>query len=143
MTFLSRSTRVLLATTKCLVSSSRALHIERITVQEFHTILQDESKRKNFQIVDVREPSELAISKLSGDDIINIPMSSMQKFVSDVENDDSVLVKSKPIVCMCHHGVRSYRFGSVLTSLGFEKIYNVEGGIDSYAREADNTVPLY
>jgi rhodanese-related sulfurtransferase len=44
---------------------------------------------------------------------------------------------------MCHHGIRSANVCLYLTRNGFEKVYNVEGGIDLWSVEADETVPRY
>jgi len=53
------------------------------------------------------------------------------------------LPKDVPIAFICHHGSSSRRAAEHFRSLGFHDIYNVEGGIDAWAKEIDSSVPLY
>lgn len=50
---------------------------------------------------------------------------------------------TRPIACLCHHGVRSLRVANFLAQNGFERLANITGGIDAWSIEADPTVPRY
>ncbi|MCK5498023.1 MAG: sulfurtransferase, partial [Gammaproteobacteria bacterium] len=46
-------------------------------------------------------------------------------------------------VILCHHGMRSMIAGEYLISEGFEKIVNLEGGIDAWASTIDKSMTRY
>jgi rhodanese-related sulfurtransferase len=41
------------------------------------------------------------------------------------------LLDSQPIVCICHHGVRSLQVVAFLERNGYPSVYNLAGGIDA------------
>ena len=47
------------------------------------------------------------------------------------------------LVVVCHHGVRSLRVAHFLESHGFSKLYNLQGGVDAWAREIDPAMHTY
>ena len=53
------------------------------------------------------------------------------------------LAKSQPLAFLCHFGNSSKQAAEHFKSLGFTEIFNVEGGIDAYAREIDASVMRY
>lgn len=96
--------------------------------------LNDKIKQKeDFVILDVREYSEVKISKISGS--MHIPMNQIPDNVSKLDN-------SKDIVVMCKSGVRSYNVCQYLTQNGFENIYNLEGGIINWVLEIDSNMKI-
>jgi rhodanese-related sulfurtransferase len=46
-------------------------------------------------------------------------------------------------VVVCHHGMRSYQVAMYLERAGFPRVYNLQGGIDAWAREIDPAMPRY
>jgi rhodanese-related sulfurtransferase len=90
------------------------------------------------QLVDVREPQELAIAKLP--DFINLPLSEANNWAPTIKN---ILDPEKETIVLCHHGMRSAQMCEWLKSQGFTNVINVIGGIDAYARSIDRNVPLY
>jgi monothiol glutaredoxin len=53
------------------------------------------------------------------------------------------LKKDSPIAFLCHHGMRSKNAAEQVLREGFTNVFNVEGGIDAWARDVDTTVPHY
>lgn len=49
----------------------------------------------------------------------------------------------KDTICLCHAGMRSRQFGSMLVEQGFKRVFNVSGGIEAYSCLVDNKVPRY
>jgi rhodanese-related sulfurtransferase len=45
-------------------------------------------------------------------------------------------------VVICHHGIRSSYVAQALQGAGFEKVLNLEGGLDAYSF-VDESVPTY
>lgn len=91
-----------------------------------------------LQLVDVRESPELAISSLPG--FTHLPLSRAGAWLPTVSDE---LDPEAPTAVLCHHGMRSARVGFALLGEGFAEVYNVEGGIDAYARKVDPDVPTY
>lgn len=53
------------------------------------------------------------------------------------------LSKKAAIALHCHHGGRSRTAAEQLVREGFTNVYNLEGGIEAWAREVDPKVPRY
>lgn len=86
------------------------------------------------QLLDVREPWELEIARLPG--ITHIPMREVPARWRELDS-------ARPLVCVCHHGVRSLQVALFLARHGFDPIYNLVGGIDAWSREVDPECPTY
>jgi rhodanese-related sulfurtransferase len=97
--------------------------------------LQKRLKEGNAPVsLDVREPYEISTASLPG--TLNIPM-------REIPNRVEELPKDKEMVVMCHHGMRSMQVAGFLAQRGFDKIYNLSGGIDAWSKEVDPSVPVY
>lgn len=55
----------------------------------------------------------------------------------------AALPKDTPIAFICHHGNSSRAMAERFAAHGFTHVFNVEGGMDAWAREIDPTVPRY
>jgi molybdopterin/thiamine biosynthesis adenylyltransferase/rhodanese-related sulfurtransferase len=88
----------------------------------------------NLKVVDVREPHELEISQIPGS--ILIPLGELASRMSELDSADNIIL-------MCKSGTRSTRALEILHSAGFRKIKNLKGGINSWAREVDPSLPIY
>lgn len=87
-----------------------------------------------LQLLDVREPYELRLSRLNGAQ--NIPMSEMNARWQEIPRD-------RPVVVFCHTGVRSTNLIDALREVGYTNLINLVGGIDAWSREVDSSVPRY
>ena len=85
-------------------------------------------------LLDVREPWEVRICHISGSTAI--PMNSVPERLSQLE-------RSRPVVCICHHGMRSALVGRYLLEQGFADVSNLTGGIDAWATHVDPEMPAY
>ncbi len=85
-------------------------------------------------LIDVREPHELAISKINGADLI--PLGQLASRMHELDS-------AEDFVLFCKMGSRSVRALEVLSSAGFRKIKNLEGGINAWAKEVDTSLPIY
>jgi rhodanese-related sulfurtransferase len=56
---------------------------------------------------------------------------------------DEVGAPGVPIVCYCHHGVRSLSAAAILRQAGYEGALSLAGGIDLWSRVIDPSVPRY
>lgn len=90
---------------------------------------------EEIQLIDVREIFEFEIAKLQNADLI--PLNSIPNHVSTIRRDI-------PVVVYCHHGMRSASAINYLkTEYGFNNLINLEGGIDAWSIDIDQTVSRY
>jgi rhodanese-related sulfurtransferase len=111
-----------------------------ITVQELSQLRSD--KPGELLVVDVREPFELSLACLSGEDVIGVPLSDLSQrglAVWPVE----VASQDRPLAILCHHGIRSAQVTIWLLQQGWKNVRSVAGGIDQYAQEVDPSVGAY
>ena len=87
-----------------------------------------------FKFIDVREPHEYAIARVAEAELL--PLTRFNEWIGTLQPDEEIVV-------MCHHGIRSANVCMYLARNGFEKVFNLEGGIDLWSEEADETVPKY
>ena len=102
-----------------------------ITVEELKQML---DRKDDFLLVDVRNPDEFAVCKITGSKKLPLP-----KF-PDQFNE---LPKDKLVVLHCHHGGRSMRALQFLRAQGYTKLKNVAGGISAWAERIDTNLPQY
>lgn len=79
-------------------------------------------EHEGIKMIDVRTPEEFASGHISGAQNINF---FDKNFAKSLEKLD----KSEPVIIYCKSGRRSGKSRAVLKELGFEKIYDLEGGI--------------
>ena len=89
-------------------------------------------------LLDVREPWEfaLAVIHIEGLETRSMPMGAVQSQLAELD-------PTRPVVCICHHGVRSAQVVAFLERQGFDAAYNLAGGIDAWSQQVDPQVPRY
>ena len=90
----------------------------------------------DFLLLDVRTEEELEIASLRA--AKHVPLHELEERTPELEP-----WRDKEIVVMCHVGGRSAQAQMYLSMLGFEKVRNLMGGIDSYSQEVDSSIPRY
>ena len=81
-------------------------------------------------ILDVREPSEQAESRIAGS--VLIPLGELPRRMAELD-------PAREIVVHCRSGGRSARAVALLREKGFEKAVNLSGGITSWLNELRNS----
>jgi len=92
------------------------------------------SDRESPLVLDVREGWEVATCALP--EYKHIPMGLVPLKLDELD-------PKQEIVVMCHHGVRSYQICRILEAKGYEKIYNLQGGINAWADLVDPEMVTY
>ncbi|HSQ17999.1 MAG TPA: molybdopterin-synthase adenylyltransferase MoeB [Anaerolineales bacterium] len=87
-----------------------------------------------LQLVDVREPHELEISRLPEAHLI--PLGEIASRLDELD-------KHAEIVLFCRTGTRSQRALEILTGAGFSQARHLTGGINAWARDVDSSLPIY
>jgi rhodanese-related sulfurtransferase len=110
--------------------------LPQITVEELATRLA--SGDPDQQLVDVREPAELALAQIPG--FMNLPLSKSGVWSQNIQ---AHLDPTKSTLVLCHHGMRSAQMCGWLIEQGFASVENISGGIDAYAIRVDPGVGRY
>ena len=93
-----------------------------------------EGKHADVVLLDVRETWEYATASIEGS--LLVPMGEIPARMQELDPEAH-------IVTICHSGVRSMNVAVWLRNQGFEKVQSLSGGIDSWSREVDPSVPRY
>lgn len=97
---------------------------------------------ETFILLDVRELSELGQAKIEDSRLEVTPVSRLAA-EGPAALSESVRAQEIPIYILCHHGNRSMQVTMWLAQQGYKNIFNVQGGIDAYARQVDSSVGMY
>lgn len=102
--------------------------VQALSVQALHDDLQ------NFRVIDVRPQQARATAQFP--------------HPHDVLDEDSfeslsTLPKDTRLAFLCHHGNSSRQAAEHFRGLGFNQLFNIEGGIDAWAEQIDKSVPRY
>src|SRR5699024_326121 len=92
--------------------------VQNITSIELKNML----KNKDNQFIDVRTPDEYQKNKIA---FQNIPLHQLRTHLQH-------LSKEKATVLICQSGMRSQQAAKMLKKAGFQQIYNVAGGMNSW-----------
>jgi rhodanese-related sulfurtransferase len=89
-------------------------------------------------LLDVREPWEFDVAaiRVEGATTLNLPMHLVPLRLAELD-------PSQPILCICHHGVRSAQVVAFLERSGYDSVYNLAGGIDAWSTKVDPAMPRY
>lgn len=85
----------------------------------------EKTSSDNVQVIDVRTPGEYAGGHVPG--AINIPHMSVVSRKGELATD-------KELVFICQMGQRSALACEFAAALGFENLYNVEGGTEAWIK---------
>jgi len=88
----------------------------------------------NYRVIDVRPQQARAIAGFP--------------HPHDVLDEDSfealaALPKDTRLAFLCHHGNSSRQAAEHFRGLGFTNLFNIEGGIDAWSEQIDNSIPRY
>lgn len=98
--------------------------IKDISVEEMQSLL----KIDDVQLVDVRTPEEFKTGYIAN-------AQNIDYYSPTIDEDILKLDKNKPVIVYCRSGKRSRDCSEKLLEAGFQKIYNLEGGIIQWEHE--------
>jgi adenylyltransferase/sulfurtransferase len=104
-----------------------------ITAAELKELLDSD---KPVFLVDVREPAEFEINRISGATLIP---------KDDILRGDalSTLPQDKQVVMYCKTGVRSAETLAAVKRAGFSDAVHVQGGVSAWINQVDPSLPVY
>jgi adenylyltransferase/sulfurtransferase len=89
---------------------------------------------EDLRVLDVREPHEWAIARIEGARLV--PLGSLSERLNELDPAATWVVH-------CRSGVRSAKAIAQLRKAGFPRLLNLRGGILSWSRDVDPSVPRY
>ncbi len=105
-------------------------HNNHLSPEEWHRVMQEE----DVILLDTRNWYETKIGKFSG--AIDPKLSEFNKFPDYLKNSE--LPKDKKILIYCTGGIRCEKAIYEMQSQGFEKVFQLEGGILKYIEKFPN-----
>ena len=85
-------------------------------------------------LLDVREPWEFRICQIEGSQLV--PMGQLPASLKALD-------PARETVVICHHGIRSRQVAMYLDYQGFDRVINLAGGVDAWARDVDHRMATY
>jgi phage shock protein E len=110
-------------------SNAQKEKIVVITPEEF------KEKSANQVIIDVRTPKEFSDGHIEG--AVNINFLD-ENFIQQISNFDKD--KTKPVFIYCKSGNRSGKAAAKISEIGYEKIYDLDGGILNWVRNNNEVI---
>lgn len=104
----------------------RMLGIETATVNDAVAM----SNHEDALFVDVRESKEISSNGII-QGAVHIPLSSFKKNIGQLDK-----YKNRPVVVYCRTGQRSISAAGTLKKAGFEKVYNLTGGMIAWQKDS-------
>lgn len=106
--------------------------LPELTPEQLHARLQS---GENLQLVDVRQPEEYDYCRIEGS--LLIPLGDLPGRVEELDED-------RPVVLICHHGVRSMQALAYLQHRHERtNLLNLRGGIHAWSVRIDPSVAIY
>ncbi|MCL4860979.1 MAG: hypothetical protein KJZ93_16305 [Caldilineaceae bacterium] len=96
----------------------------------------------DFVWVDVREPNELQLAMIEDRRVVELPLSLLAAQQLDAIPEE-LADKDTEVIVFCHKGLRSAQVTVWLRDQGWTNVTNMEGGIDAWANEIDESVGMY
>ena len=93
-----------------------------ITVEQAHELIQKQSGRADFVILDVRTPAEFREGHIEGAVILDLSAADFEKRLSALDRGRTYLV-------YCRSGNRSLRAVQAMERLSFRSVYHMNQGI--------------
>jgi rhodanese-related sulfurtransferase len=107
--------------------------MQQLTAPQLADWMKDESRAKPV-LLDVREPWEFQTCHIAG--AMAMPMQTVPARQEELDPET-------PIVCICHHGMRSLQVAAFLERAGFTQVINLTGGVHAWAQQVDPSMPTY
>ena len=85
-------------------------------------------------LIDVRESWEYSTCHIEGSQLV--PLQTVPSRVDEIPTD-------RDVVLVCHHGNRSQRVAQWLEQAGYTRLFNLRGGVESWATDVEPTMPRY
>lgn len=105
------------------------MQFTRISVQQAVELWQSGS----VVLADIRDPASYAGAHVTGS--VHLTQNSLAEFVEETP-------KTTPVLVLCYHGNSSQGVANYLASLGYQSVYSVDGGFESWRLQYPTTTSV-
>lgn len=106
------------------------LDVEEIDIQQFSDL---QERQPTLLILDVRELHEFSQGHIPG--ALSLPRGGLELAVADVKPPHLSAYRDKTVLVVCDNGTRSLLAAFTLQQMGFDSIYVLIGGMQSWQAE--------
>ena len=110
--------------------------MERIPEMDVKELKNRLDRGDKLTLIDVREPHEWDIGNLGPYGARLIPLGQLAQRLDEIDPEEE-------IVLQCRSGARSGRALEYMREKGYERLWNLKGGILAWSDEVDPSVPKY
>lgn len=110
-----------------LATSSHSTQAKLVSASEFNNLVNSAKNDPSTILIDLRTQQEYDSGHIDGSKVIDY-------YSSDFKNQLNQLDKSKTYLVYCNSGHRSGLAVNIMKQLGFNKIYELDGGIQAWNR---------
>ena len=114
----------------------RSADSAQVTQVSASSVAKRQQEGESFLLLDVRDPDEVERASIEGAQWI--PLAELDGRLSELES-----WKDRPVVVHCHKGGRSAQACKTLMAAGFERVENLDGGIEAWSLIVDDGIPRY
>ena len=107
--------------------------IEDITVEQAFALLQENSDNPDFVLLDVRTPAEFEVERIESAIMLDYYSENFREALDELD-------KSKTYLIYCRSGRRTGETLQMMKELGFDEVYNMLGGINSWKSKGFPTI---
>lgn len=101
--------------------------MQRVSPQKAYELLQAHQDDPNFVVLDIRTPQEFQAGHLPG-------ATNIDFYAPDFARQLDRLDKTKTYLVYCRSGNRSSQALPIMRKLGFQEVYELQGGLLAWAR---------
>lgn len=101
----------------------------QISATEAHKLILEHESDPDFIVLDVRAPEEFALGHLPAKTLINLNF-----YAPDFREKLTQLDRRKTYLVYCRTGNRSHEVVRMMQELGFQRVYDLQGGITAWRR---------
>ncbi len=91
--------------------------------------------------LDVRSKEQFDICQINKIKPHNIPLEDLNKL--EEKELEGLFKKEENIFILCRSGNKSTFAVDYMLKQGYNKVYNIIGGVHSYIKDIDNSIPYY
>lgn len=107
-----------------------------------HDVQEKLDAGEQFVLLDVRESDEHALARIDHRTVTLLPLSRLAQ-EQNAALPEAAADPQAEIVVFCHHGMRSAQVVAWLRQQGYTNVWNMQGGIATWAEQIDPTVGTY
>jgi rhodanese-related sulfurtransferase len=96
-----------------------------VTPQEAATVILSMEDNSNFVLLDIRTPAEVEAGHISGAVNLDLYSPTFEQSLEALDRDKTYLI-------YCRSGNRTGQARTMMTGMGFSKVYDLDGGINEW-----------